>query len=206
LMYWHIKYNRYDNKNQISDSFGIGFANKLSMKNILLILCLSIFIATPVFAQVYKWVDEKGSVHYTDDVTKIPEKYRPRTEQIQIPEEKSGARMEGAPSSGKKEEAYRDRLGRGEEYWKGRVDEWKKKLRTAEEKMEQSKMKYNEFTERFNDSRSSLERNNIRIERDQIKSEMDQHRNQIEEAKMMLEKKIPEEAGLYKAKPEWIIY
>jgi hypothetical protein len=33
---------------------------------------------------------------------------------------------------------------------------------------------------------------------------MDQYRNQIEEAKMNLEKKIPEEAELYKAKPEWI--
>ena len=33
---------------------------------------------------------------------------------------------------------------------------------------------------------------------------MDQCRIQIEEAKEMLEKKIPEEANLYEAKPEWV--
>lgn len=33
---------------------------------------------------------------------------------------------------------------------------------------------------------------------------MDQSRIQIEEAKEMLEKKIPEEADLYKAKPDWV--
>jgi hypothetical protein len=33
---------------------------------------------------------------------------------------------------------------------------------------------------------------------------MDQYKNQLEEAKTMLEKKIPEEAEIYKAKQEWI--
>lgn len=26
--------------------------------------------------QIYKWSDEKGSVHYTDDLSKVPEKYK----------------------------------------------------------------------------------------------------------------------------------
>jgi hypothetical protein len=33
---------------------------------------------------------------------------------------------------------------------------------------------------------------------------MDELRVQIEETKETLEKKIPEEASLYKAKPEWV--
>jgi hypothetical protein len=33
---------------------------------------------------------------------------------------------------------------------------------------------------------------------------MDQSKIEIEEAKNMIEKKIPEEAELYKAKPEWV--
>jgi hypothetical protein len=44
----------------------------------------------------------------------------------------------------------------------------------------------------------------IRKERDQVKSEIDQCNTQIEEARNMLEKKIPEEAELYKAKPDWV--
>jgi aspartyl protease family protein len=32
------------------------------------------------YGEMYKWVDEKGTVHFTDDLSKIPEKYRPEAE------------------------------------------------------------------------------------------------------------------------------
>ena len=64
--------------------------------------------------------------------------------------------------------------------------------------------KYNELTEKFNASKSSVERAMIRNDRDQIKNQMDELKVQIAEVKEMLEKKIPEEASLYKAKPEWV--
>jgi len=171
---------------------------------IILFIILLIFISTPGFAQIYKWVDDKGGVHFTDDVTKIPDKYRTKTDKIGVSEEKSETKIEGDPSSKRKEDAYKDQLGRGEEYWKNRVEEWKRKLKTAQEKMENTRVKYNELTERFNDSKSSAERNQLRRERDQVKQEMDQYKNQLEEAKTMLERKIPEEAEIYKAKQEWI--
>jgi uncharacterized membrane-anchored protein YhcB (DUF1043 family) len=59
------------------------------------------------------------------------------------------------------------------------------------------------LTERFNSSKSSFERATLRNEREKIKTQMDQYKNQIAEAKETLEKKIQEEAELYKAKPEW---
>ncbi len=121
-----------------------------------------------------------------------------------VREEKGETKIEGDPSSKRKEDAYKDQLGRGEEYWKNRVEEWKRKSRTAQEKMEGTRIKYNELTEKFNDSKSSAERNQLRRERDQVKQEMDQYKNQLEEAKTMLERKIPEEAEIYKAKQEWI--
>lgn len=175
--------------------------------NLVFIVILSIFIAETSFAQVYKWVDEKGVVHFTDDLMQIPEKNRPTTEKIGLPEgkTKTETKTESEPTSTKKkEDIYKDQLGRGEEYWRDRVEEWKKKLKTSQEKVESLRIKYNELTEKLNDSKSSVERANLRRERDQIKNEMDQYRNQIEEANKMLEKKIPEEAELYKAKPEWI--
>ncbi len=41
----------------------------------------------PIFvnAQVYKWVDEKGNVHFTDDYSKMPEKYRSTDGSQKIP-------------------------------------------------------------------------------------------------------------------------
>jgi len=174
------------------------------MKRIFIVIFFFLLISEISFAQVYKWVDDKGVVHFTDDITQVPEKYRPKAEKIGLPENKEEATVQGESAPKKKEEAYRDRLGRGEDYWKGRVEEWRKKLGELQIKSEALRTKYNELTERFNDSKSTAERGNIRKERDQVKSEMDQNKIQIEEAKEMLEKKIPEEADLYKAKPEWV--
>lgn len=178
----------------------------LSMKRFLVILISVLFmlIAEISFAQVYKWVDEKGAVHFTDDITQVPEKYRSKTENTGLPEEKEETKREGEVTPKKAEETYKDQLGRGEDYWKGRVEEWRRKLAEQQDKLEGLRVKYNGLTERFNDSRSTAERGNLRTERDQLKKEMDDCRAQIEETKTTLEKKIPEEAELYKAKPEWV--
>jgi chromosome segregation ATPase len=180
------------------------------MKRIFLIL-LFLFSTEFSFAEVYKWVDEKGGVHFTDDFIQIPEKYRPQIERLGTSEEKIETKIEGESSPKKKvektrprEDTYRDRIGKGEEYWKGRVEEWSKKLKDAQERVNNLRVKYNELTEKFNESKSSAERINLRKERDQIKNEIDKYKTQIEEAKYMLEKKIPEEAEIFKAKPEWI--
>jgi len=165
----------------------------------------SIFCGSLSFAQIYKWVDEKGSVHFTDDPLQVPEKYRLKTERIGIVEEKAEPKAQNeASSSKKKEEPFRDRMGRGEEYWKEKVDTWKKRLISAQDKVESLRMRYNDLTEKANASRSSVERATIRNERDQVKSDIEQYRQQVEEAKLMLDKKIPEEAQLYRAKPEWV--
>jgi len=156
------------------------------------------------FAEVYKWVDDKGVVHFTDDIIQIPEKYRPQIERLEPSEGRVGTKIEGDSSPAKKGETNQDRTVTGEEYWKGRVEEWKKKLNDAQERANNFTIKYNELTERFNESKSSAERSNLRKERDEIKTEIEKCKTQIEEAKYMLEKRIPEEAEAFKAKPEWI--
>ncbi len=173
------------------------------MKQILFIILFVLFVPVFSFAEVYRWVDDKGVVYFTDDITQIPEKYRLKAEKMGMSEGKEETKVE-PESPQKKDEIYRDRLGRGEEYWKSRVEEWRRKLRESQLKLEALRVKYNEMTERFNDSKSTAERGNIRKERDQVKSDMDQIRIQVEQAKEMLEKKIPEEADIYKAKPEWV--
>src|SRR4030065_238055 len=101
------------------------------MKNIMkiiLIIMLTFLAITPSFSQVYRWIDEKGVVHFTDDFTNIPEKYRPKMDKLGVPEGKAETKPGGEPDIRKKGENYRDQLGRGEEYWKNRVEEWNKKL------------------------------------------------------------------------------
>jgi len=125
----------------------------------LLTILTALLFAQLSSAQVYKWVDEKGSVHFTDDFLQIPEKYRLKTEQMEIKEKKLEPKAQGdGLSANKKEEAYKDRMGRGEDYWKERMESWRKKLSAAQDKAENLRMKYNDLTEKMNASKSSAER------------------------------------------------
>jgi clan AA aspartic protease (TIGR02281 family) len=45
-----------------------------------LFVTLWVLFVSNVYAEMYKWVDEKGTVHFTDDLSKIPEQYRPGAE------------------------------------------------------------------------------------------------------------------------------
>jgi hypothetical protein len=188
--------------------FGTRFATFKDMKTIRIAsLVIPLIIAQISFAEVYRWVDEKGGVHFTDNVLQIPEKYRPNTEKMGIIERETASKPQSEDSSSPskaKELPSKDRLGRDEVYWKERVESWRKKLTSAEERVENLRMKYNDLTEKMNASKSSIERGTLRVERDQLAGQLDQSKQQVEEAKVMLDKKIPEEAQLYGAKPEWL--
>ncbi len=49
--------------------------NRVAMMLLMAILCL-LPISQIAHAEIYKWVDEKGTVHFTHDPSNIPEKYR----------------------------------------------------------------------------------------------------------------------------------
>src|SRR4030042_2795714 len=112
------------------------------MKLSFIILLLSIFAGELASAEVYKWVDEKQIVHFTDDIIQIPEKYRTNIERIGLAEERDEIKTEKDPLAKKKDDSYRDRLGRGEENWKAIVEEWGKKLGVLQEKVETLRIKY----------------------------------------------------------------
>jgi len=46
---------------------------------LLLIVILGVWVASS-YGEMYKWVDEKGTVHFTDDLSTIPEKYHEEAE------------------------------------------------------------------------------------------------------------------------------
>ena len=53
-----------------------------------------------IHAQVYKWTDDKGTIHFTDDYSNIPEKYLPlaETERFQKESPLSAAEQKSAPA------------------------------------------------------------------------------------------------------------
>ena len=58
-----------------------------------LIIILAVWV-TSSYGEVYKWVDEKGTVHFTDDLSTVPEKYRGDTETRTPPQETSAPQLQ----------------------------------------------------------------------------------------------------------------
>jgi len=75
-----------------------------SMKMMIGVLMITLFGLVPIFqlthAEIYKWVDEKGTVHFTEDPETIPERYRENVksrtteEDLMSPEERMRVKRE----------------------------------------------------------------------------------------------------------------
>jgi clan AA aspartic protease (TIGR02281 family) len=88
-----------------------------------LIIIILVFLVPSSYGEMYKWVDEKGTVHFTDDLSNIPEKYREDAEtrkpskEIRPPEMEDKS-LSSPPSEGPKlsvsEGVEVDLLRRGE--------------------------------------------------------------------------------------------
>jgi chromosome segregation ATPase len=52
-------------------------------------ILITIFLPIPYLfsGEVYRWTDERGTVHLTDDDSKIPERYADQAERIEVQEE-----------------------------------------------------------------------------------------------------------------------
>lgn len=69
-------------------------------KKVLITTWIISFLLIPflIHAEVYKWVDDKGTIHFTDDYSSIPEKYLPFAEIQGSPKESSAPIPEEKPS------------------------------------------------------------------------------------------------------------
>ena len=167
--------------------------------------------------EIYQWVDEKGTAHFTDDLGQIPEKYQDQVKKKKAPEEPSPAPTPTPtpsppmrPPQGKAPpEPFvekKDILGRGEDWWRDKAMEWKQRLTKAdkdyaaaesalkakEKELEQSIYKPDSFKRR------------LEAEIKVLKEKANEQKRQVDEAKNMLEKVLPKEAEEYRADPNWV--
>jgi endonuclease YncB( thermonuclease family) len=52
---------------------------------ILFSLALALTLALPAYGDVYKWIDKDGTVNFTDEIDRIPERYRKTAEKKHLP-------------------------------------------------------------------------------------------------------------------------
>ena len=68
------------------------------MRHAFFLVILFIVVVFPAYAEMFKWVDEKGGVHFADDLSKIPEKDRLDVEFRQTPKEIPPPKKEEKPA------------------------------------------------------------------------------------------------------------
>jgi hypothetical protein len=177
--------------------------------------------------EVYRWVDEQGTVHFTDDLGQVPEKYRDKIQKKEppkgppitqpIPPQPAPPQPTPpqplAPPTGMEVEKgsgatprQKDILGRGEEWWRAKVNEWNEKLKTAQRNYENT---YSEWKSKENELESSKfkpdsVKRKLKAEIKDLEEKTKDREKQMDEAKNMLENILPKQAQDYQANPEWL--
>jgi len=102
------------------------WVDRWKARGLILFIIVLIAWSSPGFGEMYKWVDEKGTVHFADDLSKIPEKFRPDVKSQKTPKESAspGKRTTSAPSPDTKAsepEGFEVNLFRRNELWLAEV-------------------------------------------------------------------------------------
>jgi hypothetical protein len=183
------------------------------MKKIILLGTIGLLIlATLAFGQeIYRWVDEKGTIHFADDLSLVPERYQDQIQKEKSPKEPITPSI-GIPKNMKgKEEPksalqQKDLLGRGEEWWRAKMQEWSDKLLNAQESYETAYNAWKTKERELEESKfkpDSLKRR-LKAEIKDLEEKAKGWEKQMEEAKNMLEKVLPKQAEDYRANPDWL--
>ena len=162
--------------------------------------------------ETYQWVDEKGTVHFTDDPSLVPEKYQDKVLKKKspkpptpIPSDKvpKGAKIEKKPEPAPER---KDLLGRGEEWWRDKAREWNDKLLNAQKNYETAYAAWKAKEKELEEAKfkpKSLKRR-LEAEAKVLEEKANDWKKQVDEAKNMLEKVLPKQAEEYQADPTWV--
>ncbi|MBM4339631.1 MAG: DUF4124 domain-containing protein [Deltaproteobacteria bacterium] len=177
---------------------------------ILIVLVLPLWIANG--QEIYRWVDEKGTVHFADDFTLVPEKYRDQIQKRKPPEEPSPSparppsRPEATAPTAESTPPKKDLWGRGEEWWRAKMKEWNEKLQNAQKNYDlifsNLKQKEKELTDALFKP-DSLKRK-LKAEIKELEGKLKEREKERDEAKNMVENALPKQAADDNADPAWL--
>ena len=199
----------------------------MKSRSLIVIATLLLFSSAAFSQEVYRWVDEQGTVHFTDDLGQVPEKYRDKIQKKMPPKEppitqstppqsappQPASPQPPAPPMGMEIEKgsgppprQKDILGRGEEWWRAKVNEWNEKLKTGQRNYENSYSEWKAKEQELETAKfkpDSVKRK-LKTEIKDLEEKTKGLEKQMDEAKNMLENVLPKQAQDYQANPEWL--
>jgi hypothetical protein len=191
------------------------------MKKQFIVLLVGLIIGSSLaYAQTtYRWVDDKGVVHFTDDPTGIPEKYQVQERKEIPPSEPPPAVPKGQPPVSRpprkpaaqveKEEPVRpktDAVGRDESWWRGQVAVWQQKLTEAQRNLQSANAAVKEKQQELEQAKFKPDsfKRKLMGELKGLQEKASEYAKQVEEARNMLDRGLAKQAEEYLADPNWV--
>jgi hypothetical protein len=177
------------------------------MKGVLVIMAILVFASTGTAGEYFKWVDERGVVHFTNVPSSVPEEYKGEAERRVMPSEKetpSGSTRESTVATEAPTEERKDRFGRGRDFWVNWTNEARNRLIRAENDYNRLMAEYKQSREDLDKAGSTAQRDRLRNKSDSLRVQMERQREEIRKAKEELEVKIPQAASMAGAPAEWV--
>lgn len=184
------------------------------MRRLILFILIGLMsISGTAFGQeIYRWVDEKGTIHFADDFTLVPEKYRDQVQKRKPSEKPSplptrppiGPEATGPTTESTPEK--KDLLGRDEEWWRAKMKEWNDKLQNAQKNYDLVYSDLRQKEKELADAKfkpDSLKRK-LKAEIKELEVKVKDRERERNEVKDMVEKVLPKQAEDYKADPAWL--
>jgi len=157
------------------------------------------------YAQVYKWTDGSGTVHFTDDPAKVPEQYWDQVEEKKtIKEEGQKPSGEGKWPKRRVQRESTDRFGRRKSWWRDRASKWWAQLEKATPQHQRITKEIEEAEKVLEKARNDGKRRRYRRKIKRLQQEDEKYKAQIEEARHMLNDVLLGEAKLADADPSWL--
>ena len=180
-------------------------------RNLLILVAFLSAVSQVEGQQVFRWVDEKGTLHFVDDLTLVPERYRKQVQEKEAPQEPvpppsvSSGVTEGRtgpqPPSDPK-----DLYGRGEDWWRAKAKGANEKLQDAQQKYDSTSqtLKAKEQQQGEGQFKSHGPRKRLKSEIEKLEEKAKENEKELEEARGTVEKTLPRQAEDYKADPDWL--
>ncbi len=112
------------------------------------LVLILLLVMQPAMAETYKWVDRKGTVNYTDDLSNVPEKYRSKVEIVvgnattstEVIKEEGSEKKEPAVAPTGEKDKKKVRYGdKDEDAWKSEFASLNKELKFVGDQLNEKK-------------------------------------------------------------------
>lgn len=173
----------------------------------ILMILLTFTFSFPVYATtIYKWVDERGVINFTDEYHRVPLAFRSRLKTELFVQDEVGTPVPSKVVIAKSnEEMKTDIYGRDETWWKEKVHSWKEQLEEATKNYENVHSAFMAQAEALVRVKfgSKTQYQMVSYVLSGLTQQLEEYRAQIAKAEEVLDEFL-KEAEKAKTNPEWL--